>query len=91
MIRQLAIGLALFLTPFTLYWMFLWLARPAGFGPAKDPAWTPIVLRWLTITALLLVIATFVVWAWQTGGAPPNANYAPAHMENGQLVPGTFK
>ena len=46
--------------------------------------------RWLVIAALVLVIPGFAVWA-QYGGAPPGVTYVPAHMENGQVVPGTFK
>ena len=87
MIRQFAIGLALFLAPFAAYALFLWAARRA---PAKASNWSSLALRWLTIVALTLVIAGFVVWA-QYSGAPPGATYVPAHMENGQFVPGTFK
>ena len=87
MIRQFAIGLALLLAPFAAYALFLWAARP-GLSKASD--WSPLAVRWLTIVALMLVIAGFVVWA-QYSGAPPGATYVPAHMENGQFVPGTFK
>jgi hypothetical protein len=90
MIRQFAIGLVLFLTPFAAYALFLWAARP-GPGTAKAPhSWSPLVLQWLTIAALVLMIAGFAVWA-QYGGAPPGATYEPAHMENGRFVHGTFK
>jgi hypothetical protein len=89
MIRQLVIGLALFLAPFAIYWLFLWAARPAP-GQDKASGWTPVAFGWLTIASLLLLIAGFVVWA-AYGGAPPGATYVPAHMENGRFVPGTFK
>jgi hypothetical protein len=89
MIRQLAIGLALFLAPFAVYQLFLWAARPFP-GQDKPQGWTPLAVGWLMITAMLLVIAGFAVWAG-TSGAPPDATYVPAHMENGQFVPGTFK
>jgi hypothetical protein len=87
MIRQLLIGLALFLVPFAAYALFLWAARPRA---ARASGWSPQALQWLTIAALALMIAGFAVWA-QHSGAPPGATYVPAHMENGQLVPGTFK
>jgi hypothetical protein len=87
MIRTVLIGLALFLAPFAAYTLYLWAAEA---GPAKGAAWSPLALRWLTIAALMLMIAGFAVWA-QYGGAPPGATYVPAHMENGQFVPGTFK
>jgi hypothetical protein len=45
-------------------------------------------LIWLTISALVLVILSFLFLA-QFGGAPPGSTYVPAHMENGRLVPGT--
>jgi heme/copper-type cytochrome/quinol oxidase subunit 2 len=89
MIRQLAIGLLLFLSPFAIYWLFLWAARPAA-GQDKITGWTPVAFGWLTITALLLLIAGFAAWATY-GVAPPGATYVPAHMENGRFVPGTFK
>jgi hypothetical protein len=89
MIRQLLIGLALSLAPFAAYALYLWSAE-AGSGKGSDSAWSPLALRWLTIAALMLMIAGFAVWA-QYSGAPPGATYVPAHMENGQFVPGTFK
>jgi H+/Cl- antiporter ClcA len=87
MIRQIAIGLALFLAPFAAYALYLWATQTRG---EKGSSWTPLVLMWLTIAALLLVIASFAVWV-QYSGAPPGANYVPAHMENGRFVPGAFK
>jgi hypothetical protein len=87
MIRQFAIGLALFLTPFAVYALFLWVAQTRA---VKASGWSPTALRWLTIAALSLVIAGFAVWA-QYSGAPPGSTYVPAHMENGRFVPGTLK
>jgi Family of unknown function (DUF6111) len=88
MIRQVLIGLALFLAPFAAYALYLWATEEAG--PTKSAAWSPLALRWLTIAALVLMIAGFAVWAHYSG-APPGATYVPAHMENGQFVPGAFK
>jgi hypothetical protein len=87
MIRQLAIELALFLAPFTLYALFLWAAQP---GAAKASAWSAPALKWLTLAALVLSIAGFAIWAAYTG-APPGSTYVPAHMENGRFVPGVQK
>ena len=89
MIRQLAIGLALFLAPFAIYALFTWAARP-GAGSRPADSWSARALAWLTIAGLLLIIGSFAVWV-QNSGAPPGAIYVPAHMENGRLVPGTFK
>ena len=87
MIRQLLTGLALFAAPFAVYALFLWATRPR---PASGSGWSPVAVRWLTIAALVLVIAGFAVWA-ERGGAPPDATYVPAHMDNGRFVPGTFR
>jgi hypothetical protein len=87
MIRQLAIELALFLTPFAVYALFVWAARP---GDAKAAAWSSPVLTWLTLSALVLAIGGFVVWS-RYSGAPPGSAYVPAHIENGRFVPGAQK
>jgi hypothetical protein len=89
MIRQLVIALALVLTPYALYALYLW-ATEAGPGTKKTSGWTPSAFAWLTFAALVLVIAGFAVWARNTG-APPGSTYVPAHMENGQFVPGIQK
>jgi Family of unknown function (DUF6111) len=84
MIRQAFTELALFVAPFAAYALFLWAARA---GVVDVSAWSPLRLMWLTVAALTLVIAGFAVLA-QFGGAPPGSTYVPAHMENGQFVPG---
>ncbi len=87
MIRPIAIEIALFLTPFALYALFLWGTRA---GVLHPDAWSMQRVAWLAITALVLMIAglTLVV---EFTGAPPNAAYVPAHVENGKLIPGTVK
>jgi len=87
MIRPIATELALFLAPFAAYAVFLWATRA---GVLDVSAWSAPRLMWLTVTALLLVIASFLVLA-QITGAPPGATYVPAHMENGRFVPGTVR
>jgi len=84
MIRPIFTELALFLAPFVAYALFLWATRA---GVLDVSAWSLPRLAWLTITALVLVVASFVVLA-QFSGAPPRSTYIPAHMENGRLVPG---
>ena len=85
MIRPVLTELALFATPFVLYAVFL-IATRAG---VMDPeAWSWAILGWLTIAALFLVVASFVVMA-QFSGSPPGSVYVPAHVEDGKLVPGT--
>ena len=87
MIRQIVTELALFIAPFAAYALFLWAARA---GVVDVSAWSPPRVMWLTVAALVLVIAGFAVLA-QFSGAPPGSTYVPAHMENGRLVPGTQK
>ena len=85
MIRPIFTELALFITPFVLYALFLWATRE---GVLDVSAWSMPRLIWLTISALAMVIMSFLFLA-QFGGAPPRSTYVPAHMENGRLVPGT--
>jgi hypothetical protein len=85
MIRPIFTEFALFITPFVLYALFVWATRE---GVLDVSAWSMPRLIWLTISALVLVIMSFLFLA-QFGGAPPRSTYVPAHMENGRLVPGT--
>ncbi len=87
MIRPILTELALFLTPFAAYALFLWATRA---GVLKVSAWSLPRLTWLTVVALIVVILSFVVLA-QITGAPPGSTYVPAHLENGRLVPGIQK
>jgi hypothetical protein len=84
MIRPVLTELALFLTPFAAYVLFLWLTRG---GVLDQVNWSLDRLGWLLITAFALVIGSFIVLA-QWGGAPPGSTYIPAHIEDGQFVPG---
>ena len=85
MIRPILTELALFATPFVLYALYVWATHE---GVLDMSAWSIPRLIWLSISALVLVIVSFVLLA-QFGGAPPGSTYIPAHMENGRLVPGT--
>jgi hypothetical protein len=84
MIRPLFTEIALFVTPFLLYALFVWATRE---GVLDISAWSLPRLIWLTISALVLVIVSFLLLA-EFGGAPPGSNYVPAHVEDGRLVPG---
>ncbi len=85
MIRPILIGIGLFLTPFVLYAVFILLARADA---SLASAWTLRRVMALTITSLVLVIGGFLMLT-QFDGAPPRATYVPAHMQDGQLIPGT--
>jgi hypothetical protein len=84
MIRPVLTELALFLAPFALYAVFLFVTRAQVFD--RD-AWSWRVVGWLTIAALASVVLSFLVLA-RFSGSPPHSTYTPAHMENGKLVPG---
>jgi hypothetical protein len=85
MIRPVFTEIALFLTPFVVYAVYLWATRE---GFVHPEAWSLSSLMWLTIAALALVFGSFLVFA-QFGGVPPHSTYTPAHIENGKFVPGT--
>src|SRR5271165_6832497 len=85
MIRPILTELTLFVTPFVLYALYVWATHE---GVLDVNAWSIPRLMWLSISALVLVIVSFLMLA-QFGGAPPGSTYIPAHMENGRLVPGT--
>jgi hypothetical protein len=84
MIRPVLTEAALFLAPFAAYALFLWLTKASMFERIH---WQPKVLASLAIVALILMIGSFVVLA-HFSGAPPGSTYEPAHMEDGQFVPG---
>ncbi|HWL03576.1 MAG TPA: DUF6111 family protein [Xanthobacteraceae bacterium] len=83
MIRPVATELALFLTPFAIYALFLWATRRNVLEPAS---WPLNRLIWLTGLALVLMLGSFLLLAHS--GAPPGYEYVPARMEDGRLVPG---
>ena len=85
MIRPVLTELALFLTPFVLYAIFLWATRAKVLDVER---WSINTLVWLTFAAFALMIGSFLVLA-QFSGSPPGSTYVPAHMENGKFVPGT--
>jgi heme/copper-type cytochrome/quinol oxidase subunit 3 len=87
MIRPLLTEIALFLTPFAVYAVFLWATRAAVLDPKS---WSRPRLAWLTIAALVLLLGSFFVLA-QFEHAPPGSTYVPAHVENGKLIPGEAK
>ena len=87
MIRPVLTELALFLVPFVLYALFLWATRARVLDIDR---WSLNTFVWLTISALVLMFGSFLVFA-QFSGAPRGSTYIPAHMENGKFVPGTTR
>jgi Family of unknown function (DUF6111) len=87
MIRPVLTELALFLTPFAVYAVFLWATKADVLHPSS---WTLRRIAWLLMAALVLMLGSFIVLAhWS--GAPPGSTYIPAHTENGRFVPGETK
>jgi Family of unknown function (DUF6111) len=87
MIRIGFTEIALFATPFVLYGVFLWASRA---GVLDAEYWPLSRLITLALFSLALLIGSFVYFA-NHSGSPPDANYVPAHMDNGKFVPGTTR
>jgi Family of unknown function (DUF6111) len=87
MIRPVLTEIALFLAPFLVYAIFLWATQA---GVLHPKSWSLPRVTWLLIAALVLMIGSFIVLA-QWGGSPPGSTYVPAHIEDGQFVPGETK
>jgi hypothetical protein len=87
MIRPILTEILLFVTPFVVYALFLYATRA---GVLHPESWPPKTLAWLTVAAVVLMVAGFVVLA-QLDYHPAGSTYVPPHMEDGRLVPGHFK
>lgn len=88
MARPILTELALFLTPFALYALFLWVTKRGGVFDLTN--WPMTHVLCLLVGSFLMVIVGFFSLA-QWGGAPPGSTYIPAHIEGGKLVPGETK
>ena len=88
MVRPLVTELLLFLTPFALYALSLWVTKRGG---VLDRTNWPLahVLCLLVASFVMAIVGFFVLAQW--GGAPPGSTYIPAHIEDGKLVPGETK
>ncbi len=88
MIRPVLTELALFLTPFVLYALFLYATKEGVF---LREHWSPKMVASLTIAALVLMIGSFLVLA-NLSGETPGRVYVPAHFDQqGNFVPGQWK
>ncbi len=85
MMRVTLESLLLFLVPFGVYALWVAIARRAGFDTPTFNA----VATGLTAAGLILVAASFLIMG--VFAERHQAAYVPAHMENGQLIPGDFK
>ena len=79
--------IALFLTPFVLYALYLFATQQDA---REKEHWRLQVLIICAIGGCALVIASLLYFA-HFGGVGPGNTYIPAHMKNGRLLPGHFK
>jgi hypothetical protein len=85
--RVVAFNAIFFLLPFAFYAGWLLLAR----GSANNPNdWTLKTIGYLALGGAILMVAALVVFL-QVSGAPPEANYRPAILEDGKIVPGKLE
>jgi hypothetical protein len=84
MIRPALTEIGIFLIPFGFYALFLVATRTGLVDPSSWPLY---LVGRLVVASLLLVIVSFVMFAYLSGGSP-NSTYVPAHIEHGKLVPG---
>jgi len=87
MIRPILIEIGLFLAPFVVYAAVLIATRT---DVRQRSAWTMQRVGALLVAALILMVASFVMFA-QFSGAPPGSTYVPAHIEDGKFVPGATR
>jgi hypothetical protein len=87
MIRPILTEVGVFLIPFALYAAFLVASRA---DLLHLSSWPIKVVGWLALASLVLIVISLLLLA-HFSGAPPNATYVPAHIENGKFVPGTEK
>jgi Family of unknown function (DUF6111) len=85
MVRPILTELTLFLTPFALYALFLWVTKQEGVFDLAN--WPLTHVLCLVVASFLMVIGGFFALA-QWGAAPPGSTYIPAHIEDGKFVPG---
>lgn len=88
MLRPLIYQVLLFLTPFLLY--AVWIFVRHGMDPTRLKAWrdAPVVAL---IVAALIVTGLGLYAVGHFDKAPPGSKYTPARLENGVLVPPQLK
>ena len=87
MIGRIALeSLALFLSPFVLFAIYL--ALSARY-PLEIEHWTRGRVSWLSLAGVALALAGLL--ALEALAPRGRGVYIPAHIENGTLVPGQFK
>ena len=85
MLRRVLEEFGLFLIPFGFFLLYLVLA---GRNPLRRAHWDRGLVV-LTLAGLAVVIGSLVYEGLFSERRP--GGYVPTHMENGRLVPGTFR
>ena len=92
MIRQLITIVLPLLTPFVVYYIWLWASRQRTQAESEGrplPHWQELPWTWLIISGALLTSVVLILTA--VIGSEPNGVYTPPHMENGVIVPGRIE
>jgi hypothetical protein len=85
MLRIVALNILLFLLPFTVYAVYLWISRRRISGDIFNT----MPLSRLVVAGLVLAIAGFLIFgAMKKAGT--DAVFVPAYVEDEILVPGHF-
>ncbi|WP_439814916.1 DUF6111 family protein [Zavarzinia sp. CC-PAN008] len=71
--------------PFVVWW--LWARFVARKQEELGPGWSDAPYAWLIVCAVLLCGASVATFG-SLNASPASAVYQPAHMENGEFVPG---
>jgi hypothetical protein len=85
--RTVLTQILLFLTPFAIYALVLYMSRRDA---REREHWPARIVVTLAIAGCVLVIAGLVLFA-HFGGAPTTGVYEPARFEDGKLIPGRIK
>lgn len=85
------IRLLLFLLPFLLFLLWLWIARRTRFGREQIDERTAKRITLSGIAAIGLAVAGFVVYGVLNTEEPRSKDYVPPRMIDGKIAPGEFK
>ena len=87
MIRVVLFELTLFLLPFIVYFGYLYLRKQQE---EVEGFWHDVPLFYLTMAGCALIAAGFIGFS-SFGGAPTDADYTPAIIKDGKIVPGELR
>lgn len=87
MIRVALFELMLFSLPFIVYFGYLYLRREQE---EMEGFWHDVPLFYLTLAGCALIALGFIGFA-SFSGAPTDAEYTPAVIQDGKIVPGELR